>query len=114
MMHRLHPGFNIEDSNRLIVRLGLHNQLSPEKHSIAFGYEGYLTVFIHEKYDNKSLENDIALITLDRKVPITKYIRPICLPPIEEKNTLKRNFLENEANLVYIAGYIKTLINLKL
>ena len=35
---------------------------------------------MHENYSRTSLENDIALIRLDRKVEFTKSVHSICLP----------------------------------
>jgi secreted trypsin-like serine protease len=35
----------------------------------------------HEKYNDKTFENDIALIRLDRKVQFSQSVYPICLPP---------------------------------
>ena len=34
----------------------------------------------HEKFISSTFENDIALIRLDRPVPVTEYTMPICLP----------------------------------
>lgn len=31
-------------------------------------------------FDSRTLYNDVAVLTLDRKVPFSKGIRPICLP----------------------------------
>ncbi|XP_050345955.1 CLIP domain-containing serine protease HP8-like [Nymphalis io] len=39
-------------------------------------------VILHPQYDDESLQNDIALIELDGYAPYTRYIRPICIPPI--------------------------------
>lgn len=39
-------------------------------------------IIVHENYnpDNDDQNNDITLIRLVRTVPLTDYIRPICLP----------------------------------
>ena len=48
---------------------------------------------MHENYDDKSFENDIALIRLDRKVEFTKSVYPICLPPKGKEYTDTRAFV---------------------
>ena len=48
---------------------------------------------MHENYDDKSFENDIALIRLDRKVEFTKSVYPICLPPKGKDYTDTRAFV---------------------
>jgi len=48
---------------------------------------------MHENYDDKSFENDIALIRLDRKVQFTKSVYPICLPPKDKDYTDTRAFV---------------------
>jgi len=48
---------------------------------------------MHENYDDKSFENDIALIRLDRKVEFTKSVYPICLPPRGKDYTDTRAFV---------------------
>ncbi|XP_055585489.1 transmembrane protease serine 11D-like [Uranotaenia lowii] len=41
-------------------------------------------VLVHELYDQDSTENDIAIIRLERAIPVDTYIRPICQPdPID-------------------------------
>ncbi|XP_072931539.1 venom protease-like [Epargyreus clarus] len=40
------------------------------------------TVLIHPTFDPQYLINDIALVRLVDAVPYTRYIRPICLPPV--------------------------------
>ena len=48
---------------------------------------------MHENYDDKSFENDIALIRLDRKVQFTKSVYPICFPPKDKDYTDTRAFV---------------------
>ena len=48
---------------------------------------------LHENYDDKTFENDIALIRLDRKVEFTKSVYPICLPPKGKDYTDTRAFV---------------------
>ena len=47
----------------------------------------------HAGYDSKTFENDIALIKLERKVPFSKSVYPICLPPKGKQFTGKRAFV---------------------
>jgi len=39
-------------------------------------------IFVHERYDDKPNNNDIALIMLKDPVQYTDYIRPVCLPDV--------------------------------
>uniref|UniRef100_A0A182MER7 CLIP domain-containing serine protease n=1 Tax=Anopheles culicifacies TaxID=139723 RepID=A0A182MER7_9DIPT len=43
---------------------------------------------VHERYDEKTIHNDIALVLLQKSVPITDTVRPICLP-LEAKQRTK-------------------------
>ncbi|XP_069358539.1 CLIP domain-containing serine protease B4-like isoform X2 [Maniola hyperantus] len=49
---------------------------------LMFGEE----VILHPQYDDDQLHNDIALIRLQGYAPYTRYIRPVCLPPIDIDN----------------------------
>ena len=54
---------------------------------------GVRNLKMHENYDDKSFENDIALIRLDRKVEFSKSVYPICLPPKGKDYTDTRAFV---------------------
>ncbi|XP_039754063.1 CLIP domain-containing serine protease 14D-like [Pararge aegeria] len=43
-------------------------------------------VILHPQYDDEQLHNDIALVRLQGYAPYTRFIRPICLPPINIDN----------------------------
>lgn len=100
----LKPGFHIE--HRAEVFLGAYNAsaLLNDGNVIKFGNPGYLKVHIHEKFDTNELTNDIALITLDRKVQFTDLIKPICLPETSSR------FGGNE--LTHVAGIKLNKFNL--
>ena len=42
-------------------------------------------IILHPKYHPESLNNDIALIMLEKPVSFNNYIQPICLPSVNEK-----------------------------
>ncbi|KAH8404480.1 hypothetical protein KR222_006159 [Zaprionus bogoriensis] len=41
-----------------------------------------------QKFSFSNFDNDIALLRLNDRVPITSFIRPICLPRVEQRNDL--------------------------
>uniref|UniRef100_A0A8C2U0Q2 MBL associated serine protease 2 n=1 Tax=Coturnix japonica TaxID=93934 RepID=A0A8C2U0Q2_COTJA len=70
----------------LRIKLGILN-----KYSVHFEEVQAEQIFIHEGYKNDlvNFDNDIALIKLEHKVPMSATISPICLPGKEEKFQMK-------------------------
>ncbi|CAB3380268.1 Hypothetical predicted protein [Cloeon dipterum] len=77
--------------NKLVsVRLGEHNLVTEKDcYKTAKGVEicadpplsvPIESVKVHEKYGGVDRHNDIGLIRLQRKVPATGYVKPVCLP----------------------------------
>ncbi|XP_046643311.1 venom serine protease-like isoform X2 [Daphnia pulicaria] len=67
------------DAWRFQVRLGIHKQTMAEND--AEQTRNVLKIKIHPDYDDKSLDNDIAVLTLDSPVKYTKKVAPVCLVP---------------------------------
>ena len=99
----LKPGHNIKDLYRFTVSIGLHKIDSYGDQSAKYdGAEGLFSITIHEKYNRTTTENDVALITLNRKVVFNQFVRPICLLQKAE-NDANKTF---EGETVFIAGEI--------
>lgn len=66
-------------STLILARLGAYDITEPPD-----GYNTIdakiMTTYVHESYDRKKIINDISILKLDRVLPITSYIRPICTP----------------------------------
>lgn len=66
------------DVARLTVRLGDHNiKISTEVKHLERKVK---RVVRHKGFDSRTLYNDVAILTLDQKVPFSRAIKPICLP----------------------------------
>ena len=55
-------------------------------------------IYIHPEFDNQTLFNDIALLTLKKQILFSEYIAPICLPDTItniEKVSINDNILKN-------------------
>lgn len=72
----------IKSTENIKIILGVHNLSDPYEVEKQFADVKYFA--IHHDYEAKTLANlrftgDLALITLDKKVTFTDYIRPICV-----------------------------------
>lgn len=70
--------FSAWDVARLTVHLGDYNiRIATEVKHVERKVK---RVVRHKGFDSRTLYNDIAILTLDKKVPFSKGISPICLP----------------------------------
>ena len=61
----------------VFFRVGAHDFSSPDGDVVAFGVTD---IFMHENYDDFTLENDIALCKLDATITFTENVQPACPP----------------------------------
>jgi secreted trypsin-like serine protease len=59
-----------------ILRIGIHDIRTTQSDQLYRARR----IFIHENFISSIFENDIAIIRLDRPVPLTEQTTPICLP----------------------------------
>ena len=76
----------------MTVRLGEYEFSKASNYRRDFAVD---TIFVHEDYNRRTHQNDIALIRLKEKATFNDIIWPICLPP---SNTV----LEGQS--AYVAG----------
>ncbi|KAK9885016.1 hypothetical protein WA026_009243 [Henosepilachna vigintioctopunctata] len=69
-------GFNIQE---LSVVLADHNRAAPNRLSDIV-VRGLRSIKQHEKFDNYTFNNDIAILELDQPVDFTPMVQPACLP----------------------------------
>jgi secreted trypsin-like serine protease len=66
-------------STLLLARLGAYD-ITQKADGVATIDAYVVSTYVHELYDAKKITNDISIIKLDRTLPITTAIRPICIP----------------------------------
>ena len=57
-------------------------------------------VYVHGKFDSETLFNDIALLTLKKKVVFNRNVAPICLPHSDENLEKVSSF-----NVIHLTAY---------
>ena len=92
------------DKSAFRVILGGHDLTNAGEMNASAGVYTALDLRAHEDYDPMTVDSDIALITLDRKVEFTDKVYPICLPKSEENM-----FVGEDAT---VAGTVATLATL--
>ncbi|XP_023165208.2 trypsin-3 [Drosophila hydei] len=77
---RLDPNFN---SPKFVVRLGEldYNSTTDDAQPQDFNVVNYVVHPAYDVDDDRKVENDIAVIELDRNATLTEYVAPACLPP---------------------------------
>ncbi|XP_023932761.1 trypsin-like [Lingula anatina] len=71
-------------AKKVFVRLGDHNLKKVESPNYAIKVQAK-EIYIHRKYNKRSLSNDVALIKLKNRVTFTDQISPVCLPTVNEE-----------------------------
>ncbi|KAH8322566.1 hypothetical protein KR074_007168, partial [Drosophila pseudoananassae] len=66
----------LSDEIQYVVRLGEHNRDIYNENAVDYDVIMSLT---HAYFNKETLENDIAMMLLERKVVYTEYIQPICV-----------------------------------
>ena len=72
------------DKSSFRIILGGHDLTNADEMNSSASVYTALDVRVHKDYDPVTVDSDIALITLDRKVEFTDEVFPICLPKGEE------------------------------
>ena len=68
-------------SNQITIRLGEHD--FNEKTSASRVDFSVASIFMHERYDPSTYENDVTILRLTEKVTFTDHVRPICRPSLD-------------------------------
>lgn len=48
-------------------------------------------IFVHPEYDNYTVDNDIAVLKLERPLEMDDYVSPVCLPSTDDQMATNRS-----------------------
>lgn len=65
----------------ILVRLGTRNLITDKGHNIDVE-----KIIIHPRYKEPTSYYDIALIMMAEAAPLSKNLRPACLPPVNSRS----------------------------
>ncbi|KAA0188498.1 hypothetical protein HAZT_HAZT009107 [Hyalella azteca] len=65
-------------AENMVVHLRDHDLSNPSETNLVERYAK--TIHIHKHYDRPTIQNDIAIIHLNKTVPISSRLLPVCLP----------------------------------
>ena len=66
-------------------------------------------VYVHGKFDTETLFNDIAMLTLKKKILFNRNVAPICLPHSDDYLEKVRSF-----NVGHLNSYFYYLIHVRI
>ena len=69
--------FGISSGTTYTILLGAHNRYQPQGHEQKIRGK---RVIVHPNYDELRLNNDIALIQLERPATLNQHVSTVCLP----------------------------------
>lgn len=79
-----------QQTGTLSVVLGVTDSDHPSSHAVT---KAVRRVIRHPQFNQRSYENDIAILELDTPVQFQPHIVPICLPDIKENFVGKKGFV---------------------
>lgn len=80
----MHVPYFRRDKSSFRITLGGHDLTNADEMNSSASVYAALDLRVHDDYDPVTIDSDIALITLDRKVEFTDKVFPVCLPKSEE------------------------------
>lgn len=79
-------GIAVQPAN-ILVKFGLISRSQPGSNAKSYKVQ---RIVRHERYDPKTLQQDIALLRTAKEVHFSEYIQPVCLPGPSQEKFLER------------------------
>ncbi|XP_043923925.1 acrosin-like [Protopterus annectens] len=87
--HCFHKGFmNHPEKFRIVTGINKLSEIKDASQLLKIS-----KIIMHEEYSESTTKNDIALIKLVNPISYTDYVQPVCIPSIEETQTLDLCFV---------------------